>query len=46
VAWEVEYTDEFEAWWNSLSQDEQEEISAKGELLEERGPRFLVLTLM
>ena len=38
MAWEVEYTDEFEAWWNSLSQDEQEEISAKVELLEERGP--------
>jgi hypothetical protein len=38
VAWEVEYTDEFEEWWNSLSQDEQEEINAKVELLEERGP--------
>lgn len=37
MAWEVEYTDEFEDWWNSLSQDEQEEISAKVEL-EERGP--------
>jgi hypothetical protein len=38
VAWEIEYTDEFEAWWNSLSETEQEEISAKVELLEERGP--------
>jgi hypothetical protein len=34
VTWEVEYADEFEVWWNSLSQDEQEEISAKVELLE------------
>jgi hypothetical protein len=38
VRWEIEYTDEFEIWWNHLSTDEQEEISAKVELLEERGP--------
>ena len=38
MTWEVEFTDEFEAWWNSLSEDEQEEISAKVELLEEHGP--------
>ncbi|MGO9127031.1 MAG: type II toxin-antitoxin system RelE/ParE family toxin [Terriglobales bacterium] len=38
MAWEVEYTDAFEAWWNSLSEDGQEEIAAKIELLEERGP--------
>jgi hypothetical protein len=38
VSWEVEYTDEFEAWWESLSEDEQVEISAKVELLEEHGP--------
>jgi hypothetical protein len=25
VEWEVEYTDEFEIWWNSLTEDEQEE---------------------
>ncbi len=38
MSWEIEYTDEFEAWWNTLSQDEQEEIDAKVYLLEERGP--------
>jgi hypothetical protein len=38
VAWEVEFTDEFEIWWDSLSADEQEEINAKVDLLEERGP--------
>ena len=38
VAWEVEFTDEFDAWWGSLSEDEQEVISAKVDLLEERGP--------
>ena len=38
MAWEVEFTDEFEAWWDKLSAEEQEEINAKVELLEERGP--------
>jgi len=38
VAWEVQFTEEFEAWWKSLSPDEQEEIAAKVDLLEERGP--------
>jgi hypothetical protein len=38
VAWQVEFTDEFSAWWDMLNEDEQEEISAKVELLEERGP--------
>jgi hypothetical protein len=38
VAWEVEFTDEFEVWWSSLSADEQEVINAKVDLLEERGP--------
>jgi len=38
VAWQVEYTDEFEVWWEGLTEDEQVEISAKVALLEERGP--------
>jgi hypothetical protein len=38
MAWEVEFTSQFEIWWNSLSEDEQVEISAKVELLQERGP--------
>ena len=38
MEWEVEYTDEFEQWWATLSEDEQEEISAKVELLAEHGP--------
>lgn len=33
-----EYTHEFESWWNAPSEDEQVEISAKVELLEEHGP--------
>jgi hypothetical protein len=38
MAWEVEFTDEFEAWWADLAQGEQEEINAKVDLLQERGP--------
>ena len=38
MRWDVEYTDEFESWWNSLTEDEQDEIDAKVELLQEHGP--------
>jgi len=38
MAWEVEYTDEFEAWWTDLTEEEQESIDAAVEILEERGP--------
>ncbi len=38
MAWDVEYTDEFEHWWAGLSGDEQEEIDRKVHLLEELGP--------
>jgi hypothetical protein len=34
----VEYTDEFEVWWDSLSEKEQTELAAKVELLQEFGP--------
>jgi len=36
--WEVEFTDEFEMWWHSLSVDEQQHIAASVELLQEHGP--------
>ena len=36
--WEVEYTDEFEDWWNILSVDEQRHIAASVELLQQYGP--------
>ena len=38
MAWEVEFTDEFEIWWNSLSESEQEDVRASVNLLRERGP--------
>jgi hypothetical protein len=40
MAWEVEYTDEFGAWWFSLDEDEQIDIDAVVGLLEERGPHL------
>lgn len=38
MIWGVEFTDEFEAWWNDLSEDEQIAIDASVRLLELRGP--------
>jgi hypothetical protein len=38
--WEVEYTDEFEEWWDDLDQEEQERITAAVELLMDRGPNL------
>lgn len=35
--WEVEYTDEFEAWWDTLTVEEQKSVTAFVDLLEERG---------
>lgn len=36
--WEVEYTDQFESWWDELNDGEQERITAAVELLEQHGP--------
>lgn len=38
--WEIEFTDEFGAWWNSLSEDEQESVAASVELLRQLGPNL------
>ncbi len=38
MIWVVEYTDEFEEWWIDLSEDQQDDITAIVELLEENGP--------
>lgn len=38
MAWEVEYTDEFEDWWLTLTEDEQESVAASVGLIEELGP--------
>ena len=38
MAWDVEYTDEFGAWWRSLDEDEQIAVAASVELLQVKGP--------
>ncbi len=40
VEWGVEYTDEFESWWEGLTEAEQEDVSATIELLEVKGPQL------
>jgi hypothetical protein len=37
MAWEVEYTDEWGAWWATLDEPEQDSIAAVIGLLEEKG---------
>lgn len=36
--WEVEYTEEFERWWNELTEIEQEKVAVAVKRLEEHGP--------
>jgi len=38
--WEVEYTNEFEDWWNLLNESEQEDVDACIELLIVEGPNL------
>ncbi len=44
MEWEAEYTGEFEEWWETLTEGEQEDVSAVVGLLEEKGsiPAFPV----
>ncbi|HWL95373.1 MAG TPA: type II toxin-antitoxin system RelE/ParE family toxin [Phycisphaerae bacterium] len=36
--WEVEYTDEFEAWWEALAEDVQESLAHDVDVLAQIGP--------
>ena len=38
MAWEVEYTEEFEVWWDALTVAEQIDVDAAVRLLESKGP--------
>lgn len=38
MAWEVEYTDAFEVWWDALTVAEQIDVDAAVRLLESKGP--------
>lgn len=38
MAWEIEFTDQFEVWWDQLSEDDQRRVNAAVEILEGAGP--------
>jgi hypothetical protein len=38
MVWEVEFTDQFESWWEGSTADEQEDVNAKVLLLQQFGP--------
>ncbi|MDR0784395.1 MAG: type II toxin-antitoxin system RelE/ParE family toxin [Treponema sp.] len=38
--WEVEYTNDFEAWWNTLDARDQGAVDASVRLLEQEGPNL------
>ena len=40
MSWEVEYTDEFGAWWDGLDASEQESVDTYVRLLEQKGPHL------
>ena len=40
MAWDVEYTDVFGQWWETLTEAEQESVAATVGLLEEEGPHL------
>jgi hypothetical protein len=38
MAWDIEFTDEFGAWWDGLTEAEQDSVAADGHVLGEFGP--------
>jgi hypothetical protein len=38
MPWEIEYTDEFDEWFDGLGEEAQEDVALAVEKLEERGP--------
>lgn len=40
MGWEVEYTDKFGLWWETLNEDEQDSVDATVRLLEKLGPQL------
>ncbi len=40
MQYDVEYTNEFEGWWEGLDEGEQSKVGAMVEALEELGPRL------
>ena len=40
MGWDVEYTDEFGQWWETLAESQQEDVAAVTELLIGEGPKL------
>jgi hypothetical protein len=40
MPWNVEFTNEFRAWWDTLTERQQEDVAASVELLMEYGPQL------
>jgi hypothetical protein len=38
LIWEVEFTDEFESWWNGLTEEEQDSVGVAVAMLRTAGP--------
>jgi len=40
MAWDVEYTDELRAWWDTLTESQQDDVAAVVQLLMDEGPHL------
>ncbi len=40
MSWEIEYTNEFELWWQTLREEQQDDIVSVVQLLEEKGTQL------
>ncbi len=40
MAWDIEYTDEFGDWWNTLTVDQQDDLVSVVKRMEEKGPQL------
>ena len=40
MSWNVEFTNEFRAWWDTLTERQQEDVAASVQLLMEHGPQL------
>jgi len=40
MAWDVEYTDELRAWWDTLTESQQDDVAAVVQVLMDEGPHL------
>lgn len=44
MSWEIEYTNQFEEWWNRLDENEQDSIAVVVGLLEAEGAHLTLVS--